>query len=336
VSFLDGVSQENDASSSDVDDLRSATRLTNSGAIPGGQRGCTDSTSRQDVTTLIRGKRGRKPAHHWWRRKSRRMSDLLLAEAERAEATLQSCPTESKERIYVLVQRDGSGYVKIGTTINLTNRLGDHQGNAYGELKLLAAFHGGKSLESSLHLRFDDDLVYGHREHFWPSRSLLSWIDDVRRLNGRDGGLCWSCRQHALEHEPWSIAGQFVPNGLDFETERVDMRCGDRCEPICAWFDRETRQIAAGRDSTGFNSDTPSEFAGLLFRDDARDWAIRTFWARSMGRGADLALIRFAHQVRDGEIRTPAVERIPTEPYEMHHAARQTFPDCESFPEPRR
>ncbi len=80
-------------------------------------------------------------------RTSRRMSRRLVSEVDRQQQILDSCPRHpGAECVYVFVQRSGTGYVKIGTTIDLNQRAGDHQSNAFGELRLVAAFHGSYDL----------------------------------------------------------------------------------------------------------------------------------------------------------------------------------------------
>ena len=212
---------------------------------------------------------------------SRRMSAALHAEVVRQQAVLDACPRSHSDEegcVYVLVQRDGAGYVKIGRTVDLEKRVGDHQSNAFGELALVAAFHGGKKKEAELHARFWRDRAYRHREHFWPSRAVLRWVDDLLRLNGRDGGLCWSCRK---------VGPAPLPDVSD--PEIVDLRCNADCQGTPMWFHRETRLIAHGVTSNGVASTAASAAASALLVYKPQEWAVGMILAcvnREADRGA--------------------------------------------------
>lgn len=174
------------------------------------------------------------------------MTRRTLSQVITAELRVRRCGT-NQGRIYVLRQRDGHGYIKIGTTIDLLKRIGDHQGNAYGELEVLAVFHGNRDAEQALHRRFGRARVFGNREHFHQTRELLRWVEDVQRLNFRDDAMCWSCRDAAVQRGDWP------PPTLDSlmpcdpgVIEVVDERCGLCREGdfgAIRWFNRESRSI---------------------------------------------------------------------------------------------
>ena len=263
---------------------------------------------------------------------SRRMSAELLAEVEAQKRVLDACPGSSESKcIYVLVQRSGVGYVKIGTTVDPLKRTGDHQGNAYGELKLLAAFHGDADDERALHRRFASDLVWGHREHFWPSRQVLRWVEDVIRLNGRDGAQCWSCRAAGLVL-PLPRA-RLLPVDLSPRVERVNMTCGNECQRRFAWFDRKTRHLAHGLTSNGMFSATPIVTARALYEHDALSWCVR-IWLADRDRRGECGCGVFPYALETNSLGIDADEhnRLMSCSFDLHHKARQMLPEGESIP----
>jgi len=214
------------------------------------------------------------------------MSRRLHADAVRSASAVARCGPD-QNMVYVLRQRGGHGYVKIGTTVDLVKRVGDHQGNAYGELEILGAFHGNEEFEKSLHQRFAKERVWDHREHFRQSKRILRWVDDVQRLSFRDNGECWSCREAGIrgtDMRPWGRA-PFVP-ALKNTAERIDLRCGSSCDSRYAWFDRTTRRLAHGRTTSGLYSTTPIITATALFHaHDAALWAMAVWIANRRVNG---------------------------------------------------
>jgi hypothetical protein len=209
---------------------------------------------------------------------SRRMSRRTYGEVTLQQQLLDECPAASadvntKACVYVLAQRSGAGFVKIGTTLDLHPRVGDHQANAFGELSVLAAFHGDRSLEQELHRKFTRERVWGHREHFYASAYLLRWVDDVCRLNGRDGNLCWSCRRTVVADQ---IANPYVP----LHITKVDVRCGVKCIAQYAWFDLDTYKTLCIRDNIGRATSTPSDMAQWLFEAEDPRQPFAGVWGR--------------------------------------------------------
>jgi len=182
--------------------------------------------------------------------------------------------------IYVLVQRSGHGFIKIGRTKDLLGRTGSHQSNAFGEIALLAAFHGDVTTEKQLHAQFSAERVWGHREHFHASRRLLRWVDDVCRLNGRDDDYCWSCR-HLI------VTDKVEDPRLKYVLETVDTRCSETCFAEYAWYDVNTRKILRCFDSTGRLTAAPAVMARWLFEEEDLRVPISGAWARLHERGTN-------------------------------------------------
>lgn len=275
-------------------------------------------------THKILERRGRRPSKFSG---SKRMSAALFAEVEAQKNLLAGCRgCSSADCIYVLVQRDGVGRIKIGTTIDPYQRTGSHQSNAFGELKLLAAFHGDKNDERALHHRFADDLVYGHREHFYPSKRLVRWVEDVVRLNGRDDGLCWSCRDAVLVKKTRAL----TPSRFDRHV--IDLRCGDSCDSTPAWFERDTRRITHGRTTTwGFSATPIITASGLIEAPSAHAWCCALFLlADSISSWIDEERVRRGGLT--GDVWAHGLELCRSMSSRMHHKASVLLPGTENFP----
>lgn len=90
-----------------------------------------------------------------------------------------------------------NGYVKIGYSTNLANRLA-----VYGvsPTDLLVVLPGGRAEERALHERFADDLMRG-REWFRQSSQILAWVNTERARMGVPS-LAWPVvsEELALRH----------------------------------------------------------------------------------------------------------------------------------------
>jgi hypothetical protein len=267
------------------------------------------------------------------------MSRRLVAEVDRNLGILNGCPPgHAKECVYVLVQRSGGGYVKIGTTVDLNTRTGDHQGNAFGELRLVAAFHGSYGTERSLHERFEKARIWGHREHFAQTRAVKRWVADLDRLNGRDGE-CWTCRARAREirERPWT--GFRLPK-FRVAAETRDMRCGPECRVVHAWFNRSTSEFAFGSPKPGGHcSLIPGETARSLFSAESHEaWAIN-LWVLACDRHHSIGSRSLASDLRDTRnggtgfaMHPEDIAMLRGASPEIHHSSTKFFPDHESFP----
>lgn len=88
-------------------------------------------------------------------------------------------PYEAKElrgHAYI-IQGKLTGFIKIGASISLRNRLAMLQSVSPDELVVLRALPGGFQTEAALHKRFAADRHHG--EWFLPSEDLLRFIDIV-------------------------------------------------------------------------------------------------------------------------------------------------------------
>jgi len=270
------------------------------------------------------------------------MSRRLVSEVDRQLQIMDGCrPVRDRGCVYVFVQRSGVGYVKIGTTIDLNQRSGDHQSNAFGELRLVAAFHGSYDLERALHERFARARIWGHREHFAQTRAVKRWLDDLTRLNGRDG-LCWTCRATARElreRPPKAWTGFRLP-AFRIEADKRDLRCGDACHPVHAWFDRQTNTFALGAPGTnGRCSTTPTLTAHALYTAESQEaWALN-LWILACDSGRSIGSRHLAASLRgarNGGASFPMLDEdialLRKAEIDVHHSAAQLFPDRQSFP----
>lgn len=76
--------------------------------------------------------------------------------------------------IYFVVEEDNYSMVKIGTTVNLKQRLRDLQTGNPRELKIVAVIDGDSTVESLLKYRFKDYCI--NREWFRLDGELLQFI----------------------------------------------------------------------------------------------------------------------------------------------------------------
>jgi hypothetical protein len=237
-------------------------------------------------------------------RASKRMSNRLLREVMQQNRLLNSCRKGDQRCVYIFELRRGVGYIKIGTTVDLQKRAGDHQGNAYDELRLIAAFHGDGELERSLHLRFSKDRVWGHREHFYRSRAVMRWVEDVTRLNGRDSHLCWSCRDAEVRRQ-----ASVLPPLFDLDIQ--PLLVSSRCEP-------------ASDVARSLISNSPNYTA----------WAVRLWIESQTGRKSTNACW-FASRLlyRQVPLRADDTRVLDAMPdLGVHHAATHLLPDGQRFP----
>jgi hypothetical protein len=267
-------------------------------------------------------------------RASKRMSNRLLREVMQQNRLLNSCRKGDQRCVYIFELRRGVGYIKIGTTVDLQKRAGDHQGNAYDELRLIAAFHGDGELERSLHLRFSKDRVWGHREHFYRSRAVMRWVEDVTRLNGRDSHLCWSCRDAEVRRQASVLPPLF---DLDIQPLLVSSRCDRKSksdQPLCraahTWFKRESGECVTSA------YEPASDVARSLISNSPNytAWAVRLWIESQTGRKSTNACW-FASRLlyRQVPLRADDTRVLDAMPdLGVHHAATHLLPDGQRFP----
>lgn len=134
--------------------------------------------------------------HHYWRfidwrhwDRPREEIEEKIRALEEADRQYEQAMLESKihrqrvdlERSCVYYfRRVSDGMIKIGTTTEFRQRMATHR-REHGEIQILLTHSGGPREESEIHRKLD---VYrsGRSEWFHPSRPLLSYILDTRRV----------------------------------------------------------------------------------------------------------------------------------------------------------
>lgn len=136
--------------------------------------------------------------HHYWRFVDWRYWDKPREEIEEKTRALKAADREfaeavreseiHRERVRVAssliyyIRRVSDGMIKIGTTTAFRNRMATHRKD-HGEIQILLTHSGGPRDEHAIHQKFD---VYrsgrGRSEWFYPTRPLLAWILDTRRV----------------------------------------------------------------------------------------------------------------------------------------------------------
>lgn len=100
---------------------------------------------------------------------------LELAGISDKEIRIQSDGTVSRRMIYFV--RNGRGMIKIGSSMNVSDRIRSLETGASETLELIASIPGTYSVERQLHDRFSGIREYG--EWFRPSPELLKFIEQV-------------------------------------------------------------------------------------------------------------------------------------------------------------
>jgi hypothetical protein len=101
---------------------------------------------------------------------------LEIEAKRRRKAEMASWEAHGSQIVYYLRRADGA--VKIGTSINLANRLIALQ-REHGQLEILLTHCGDHPRETEMHKRFADLCIGG--EWFRLEETLLEWIVHVRR-----------------------------------------------------------------------------------------------------------------------------------------------------------
>lgn len=117
------------------------------------------------------------PAPPIWRKTVRaEHPKVVRAEHPKVNPDMKARLNEQSVVYYVRIH----DYIKIGTTTNLTQRLGTLRVN---ESEVLATEPGNKGLEN-IRLKQFAKFRIGRRENFVPAKKLLAHIDEVLRING--------------------------------------------------------------------------------------------------------------------------------------------------------
>ena len=81
--------------------------------------------------------------------------------------------------VYFATSKYG-GAIKIGTTVNLRNRLYRFNRGRDIDMRYLAVIAGGQDEEKRLHRKFAPCRINGVVEYFWPAPELLDFIESVK------------------------------------------------------------------------------------------------------------------------------------------------------------
>lgn len=91
---------------------------------------------------------------------------------------------EADESVY-FIQAKSTGYIKIGYTRDLVQRLKVLQAHSGDHLELRIHANGSKAMEREIHRIYKDARVYG--EWFRPVPALLANIEQLRAGLGKEG-----------------------------------------------------------------------------------------------------------------------------------------------------
>ena len=105
----------------------------------------------------------------------------LEAAIERALAL--DHPENSYARVY-FVREEGSGAIKIGTSVRVRDRFNMIKSDNPNEVVLLAQIHGGRRVESILHTQFEYARIRG--EWFRPVDPLVTFVSELPDTEQRD------------------------------------------------------------------------------------------------------------------------------------------------------
>ena len=111
--------------------------------------------------------------------------DAVMSERRRDRHAAEEAKKAERERTsFVYYVRLDEQRIKIGYTSRLRQRIGALRVHPSA---LLAYEPGGREVEKARHEQFAADRLDARLEDFTPSPALLTWIDDLRRLNDVPG-----------------------------------------------------------------------------------------------------------------------------------------------------